>query len=227
MDLLLAWYGISTPSFLYTWTSSCKYLSALLSVLSPCLSGWLSLCLSVHSSVTLFVTSVYLSVYPSNLDCFCVYVYVYTRSDDKNNSAQYEAKTVLDLNLCFLLAWAMRWERLWCCVVFLMSDVVWCVLVWCDEWCCVTLLGDVLSYLMCSEMWWVGVEGHVRTCARVCISVRIDDKNNSAQYEAKTVLDLNLCFLLAWAMRWDEMGWDGMRCCVMYDVLRSDSLSSF
>ena len=36
----------------------------------------------------------------------CICVWIVHRSEDKINSAQYEAKTALDLNLRFLLAWA-------------------------------------------------------------------------------------------------------------------------
>ena len=61
-----------------------------------CLSICLSRCPFVHSYVTFSTLSLSL-VSPVSV---CISI----RSDDKINSAQNETKTVLDLNLCFLLA---------------------------------------------------------------------------------------------------------------------------
>ena len=70
------------------------------------LAGCHFVSLSIHLLLCLLLASIFLSIHRTSTAsvCVCLFVYVFTRSDDKNNSAQYEAKTVLDLNICFLLA---------------------------------------------------------------------------------------------------------------------------
>ena len=80
----------------------------------------------------------------------------------------------------------------WCCVTIISQRVVWDY--YASKSCLSSSVKVEIFTLVCL---YVRLCVCVYVCLCACISIRSDDKNNSAQYEAKKVLDLNLCFLLA------------------------------